>query len=204
MELPFSQACENNKHPIRDELARVFKDVKHVLEIGAGTGQHATFFAAELPHLQWWPSDQAMHLPGLSLRCQQAGLKNLHAPCALDVTQTDWPEGFDAVYSANTAHIMPWEVTQHMVREVAYRLPEAGIFALYGPFNYNGKYTSDSNRTFDLWLKSSAEHQGIRAFEDINEIASHHGLMLVEDNAMPANNRLLVWRKSGGESYGDI
>lgn len=198
MELPFSQACENNKQPILTELTRVYKTVHEVLEIGSGTGQHATFFAQHLSWLRWQPSDQAINLPGLNLRCADSSLPNLRMPQELDVTQVTWPHGFDAVFSANTSHIMPWEVTQHMVREVAYRLPENGIFALYGPFNYDGKYTSESNRNFDIWLKSMAEHQGIRNFEEINEIANHHGLSLVEDNAMPANNRLLVWKKTGG------
>lgn len=199
MELPFSQACENNKHPILDELLRVFEHSHGVLEIGAGTGQHAVFFAQHLSWLKWFPSDQAVNLPGLKLRFSQNHVtSNLQAPQELDVTQGSWPDGFDAVFSANTAHIMPWEVTLHMVREVAYRLPQGGLFALYGPFNYDGRYTSESNRDFDIWLKSMVEHQGIRNFEEINEIASNCGLVLVEDNAMPANNRLLVWRKVGG------
>lgn len=192
---PFSQASDNNKDPILDELKRVFADVRQVLEIGSGTGQHAVYFSRHLPHLRWQPSDQAHYLEGIGQWIQDEGGENLSPPLLLDVCQADWPTGFDAAYSANTAHIMPWPVAQEMLRRVALALPLAGVFALYGPFNYNGAYTSESNQRFDDWLKDNEPHQGIRDFEKVNEVACENGLILLEDIAMPANNRLLVWQK---------
>ena len=195
-QLPFSQASENNKLPILQVLQKVFSDSKKVLEIGSGTGQHAVFFAEQLPHLSWIPSDRPENLGGIQARLNTFPQKNITPLQELDVTQAAWPTGFDAVFSANTAHIMPWEITQIMLKKVSEALPKNGTFTLYGPFNYNGEFTSPSNASFDVWLKTQAPHQGIRHFEEVNQIVSDSGLSLLEDNSMPANNRLLVWRKS--------
>lgn len=194
-DLPFSQACENNKGPILDILQSIFTDRKRVLEIGSGTGQHAVYFAEHLQHLHWQPSDRVENLEGINLWINAYPQKNLANPVELDVTQAKWPEGFDAVFSANTAHIMPWEIAQVMLQKVAQCLPENGVFALYGPFNYHGGFTSESNANFDRWLKNVASHQGIRDFETVNGIICSKGMELINDFAMPANNRLLAWRK---------
>lgn len=193
--LPFSQACENNKNPILEILKEIFADSTRVLEIGSGTGQHAVYFAECLKHLEWQPSDRVANLEGINLWINTYPQNNLLRPIELDVSQQNWPQDFDAVFSANTAHIMPWELTQLMLKTVASLLPEEGVFALYGPFNYGGEFTSDSNANFDRWLKSVAPHQGIRDFEKVNEIVCSAGMHLLNNYAMPANNRLLAWRK---------
>lgn len=193
--LPFSQACENNKDPILTVLREAFVSQLKVLEIGSGTGQHAVYFSEHLPHLQWLPSDQRENLPGIEARIKGYQGNNLASPIELDVSKDIWPLDFDAVFSANTAHIMPWEVAQLMFKKVAQLLPEKGKFALYGPFNYDGKYTSESNARFDLWLKDVAAHQGIRHFEEVNALLCEAGMRLLEDYTMPANNRLLLWQK---------
>ena len=197
MDKPFSQACENNKRPILEVLQRVFVSPTKVLEIGSGTGQHAVFFAKALSHLVWQPTDLQVQLAGIAEWINAEPQPNLLSPLALDIRGPEWPiTDFDAVFSANTAHIMAWDLTQKMIRQCGAKLPQGGIFALYGPFNYQGRYTSDSNARFDQWLKSTATTQGIRNFEDVVKVASEAGLLLLEDNAMPANNRLLVWKKS--------
>lgn len=196
MEKPFSQACENNKHPILEVLQCVFANRQKVLEIGSGTGQHAVFFAPHLPHLQWQPSDVEANLAGIQAWLDECPASNLLPLQCLDMRDETWPvNDFDAVFSANTAHIMPWELTAKMIREVGRRLPPQGVYALYGPFNYGGAYTSESNARFDNWLNSVNPEQGIRHFEEVNAVASSAGLALFDDNTMPANNRLLVWRK---------
>lgn len=195
MDLPFSQACENNKEPILAVLREVFKHANHVLEIGAGTGQHSVHFAPNLPHLQWQCADLAANLGVIRQWHAAYPSANLMEPWELDMHQPVWPAGFNAVFSANTAHIMPWHLTQKMLMEVAEHLPQGGIFALYGPFNYAGKFTSESNEHFDAHLKKQAEHMGIRDFEALNELAIKCGLNLLKDQAMPANNRCLVWQK---------
>ncbi|WP_432696431.1 DUF938 domain-containing protein [Marinobacterium sp. YM272] len=192
---PFSPACENNKEPILEVLRDAFSDCSSVLEIGSGTGQHAVHFAAQLPHLRWQTSDLAENHQGILLWLEEAGLGNLHPPIELDVTQPDWPGGFDAVFTANTTHIMPWPAVIEMISRIGELLPEGGVFCQYGPFNYAGRFTSDSNARFDLWLKQFDPARGIRDFEEVRDLARQAGLSLEADNTMPANNRLLVWRK---------
>ncbi|MFT5083580.1 MAG: cyclopropane fatty-acyl-phospholipid synthase-like methyltransferase [Lentisphaeria bacterium] len=196
LQKPFSQACENNKTPILNELKRIFQRTNSVLEIGSGTGQHAVFFAQNLPWLTWQSTDRPENIAGINLWLEEAQLANLLPGKVLDVSESHWPENFDAVFSSNTAHIMSWSIAQTMISGVARRLPEGGVFALYGPFNYGGAYTSDSNREFDAWLRAHNPVQGLRDFEQVNACAQTHGLHLCEDNAMPANNRLLVWSKT--------
>lgn len=192
---PFSQASENNKSHILDKLTHCFADRRHVLEIGSGTGQHAVHFSANLPHLIWQTSDRVENHDGIRLWCNEFSNDNLRLPIALDVRQVEWPSGFDAVYSSNTAHIMPWELTKRMLVKVGAVLPEGGIFALYGPFKYQGAFTSESNGNFDTFLKESNPSQGIRDFEKVNDVAKLAGLNLLDDYDLPANNRLLVWCK---------
>ena len=159
-----------------------------MLEIGAGTGQHAAYFAAELPHLKWQASDVAAHLPGIRMW----GVE----PIELDV-EKEWPRmNVDAVFSANTAHIMSWPQVERMFQGVAGLLPADGVFALYGPFHYGGRATSESNARFDTMLRARDPHSGVRNFEDLSVLAQRFGLFLVEDNAMPANNRLVVFEKA--------
>jgi cyclopropane fatty-acyl-phospholipid synthase-like methyltransferase len=195
-ELLFSQASENNKQPILEVLRVVLAQHNRVLEIGSGTGQHAVYFAEQLPYLCWIPSDRIDNLNAIQRRLDAFPTINIAPLVELDVCQTTWPSDFDAVFSANTAHIMPWETTRLMLMQVAERLPGGGTFALYGPFNYQGDFPSESNARFNEWLKGVANHQGIRDFEKVNDIVCSAGLHLLQDYAMPTNNRMLVWRKS--------
>lgn len=192
---PFSQACENNRHPIFAILERVLADRRRVLEIGSGTGQHAAYFAPRLPHLQWQTSDRRENHPGINAWIDDSGADNLLRPLDLDVTGP-WPEQtFDAAFSANTCHIMPWSAVEALFAGLGRVLTATAVVALYGPFKYNGAYTSASNENFDHFLRSQDPEQGIRDAGDIVALAAAIGLALVEDNAMPANNQLLVFQR---------
>lgn len=196
MSKAFSQACENNKGPILQVLGRQFADSGKVLEIGSGTGQHAVFFAANLPHLIWQTSDLPASHASIRAWIAEAALANVREPVLLDVDNPVWPvSDFDSIFSANTCHIMAWQSVEKLFAGIARYLPEGGKCCIYGPFNYHGAYTSDSNARFDQWLQQQYPHQGIRDFEAVDRLAQQAGLQLLEDNAMPANNRLLVWRK---------
>ena len=187
---PYAEACERNRAPILAVLKRVFADAKTVLEIGSGTGQHAAYFAPELPHLRWQASDVAEYLEGI-----RAWVGNGVPPIELDVDKP-WPSiDADAVFSANTVHIMSWPQVERMFEGVARVLPHGGIFALYGPFHYGGRPTSESNARFDAMLRARDPSSGIRDFEHIQTLAGRYGLAFLEDNAMPANNRLLVFKR---------
>ena len=198
MEKPFAPACERNREPILEVLRDHFGDRRGVLEIGSGTGQHAIFFAARLPHLLWQTSDRAENLPGIKAWLDETGLANTPPPLELDVIGA-WPaQRYDAVFSANTLHIMPWAVVERLFAGLPDVLADQAKVAIYGPFNYGGRFTSESNAAFDLRLRENAPHQGIRDFEKVNALAEMAGLELVEDRAMPSNNRCLVWRRIGG------
>ncbi|MEX0603206.1 MAG: DUF938 domain-containing protein [Marinobacter sp.] len=193
---PFSQACENNKQPILDVIRSVFTHPGLILEIGSGTGQHAVHFTTSLHHLTWQPSDHPSNAELCQARIQEANLPNMLPPLTLDVSSAPWPlAGFDGAFSANTAHIMGWPDVKAMFRGVAAGLKPNQSFCLYGPFCYNGVHTSESNQQFDLHLRNQAEHMGIRDVNDLEGLASAVDLTLAEDFNMPANNRLLVWRK---------
>jgi cyclopropane fatty-acyl-phospholipid synthase-like methyltransferase len=195
---PYSEACEQNKHPILAVLQKHFADMRSVLEIGSGTGQHAVFFAAQLPHLRWLTSEVAELHAGICAWLDEACLPNVSQPLELDVNQTDWPvDRVDAVFSANTVHIMDWPSVENMFDGIGRVLQTQGVFCLYGPFNYQGSYTSDSNARFDMWLKQRDPSSGIRDFEALNALAQPHGMTLRTDHAMPTNNRTLVWEKAG-------
>jgi hypothetical protein len=193
---PFSQSSEENKEPILHVIGPLFAGARTLLEIGSGTGQHAVYFAAAMPHLRWQASDRRENLAGIRLWREKADLANLPPPLELDVTGDAWPEQvYDGVFSANTAHIMSWNEVQAMFSGVARVLRSGGCFALYGPFNYGGRYTSDSNERFDAWLKAQDQRSSIKDFDALDALARGLGLLLVADHTMPVNNRTLVWRR---------
>ncbi|MGH8518131.1 MAG: DUF938 domain-containing protein [Panacagrimonas sp.] len=201
MDKPFSPSSERNRDPILNVLREAFADRRRVLEIGSGTGQHAVHFAANLPHLIWQSSDVIENHPGIRAWLSDAGLPNTPAPVGLDVNQARWPDGpFDAVFSANTLHIMGWDEVQSLFRRLPDVLTVDAVMAVYGPFNYGGKFTSDSNAAFHARLKSDDPRRGIRDFEAVDALAREAGLRLAQDHAMPANNRCLVWRRASGGS----
>ncbi|WP_290630318.1 DUF938 domain-containing protein [Aquisalimonas sp.] len=195
--LPWSQACENNKGPILEVLRTWMPASGHVLEIGTGTAQHVVFFAQALPGLRWLPTDRPGTLEGATARIRQAGVANVATPESLDVLA--WPDGitgaFDAVFSANTAHIMGWPGVEALFAGVGRVLRPGGRFLLYGPFAYGGEHTAPSNARFHVTLQQQDPQSGIRDMDDLLPLAGRHRLRLTEDVAMPANNRTLVWTR---------
>jgi cyclopropane fatty-acyl-phospholipid synthase-like methyltransferase len=192
-----SAACERNKGPILRILEDALAGSRAVLEIGSGTGQHAVHFATHLPHLSWQPSDIGDYLPGLRERIAHDGSANLRAPIELDVRKLPWnATAVDAVFTANTLHIMGWESVRDFFRGIGSILTTPGVLCIYGPFRYGGRYTSESNAEFDRYLQARDPQSGIRNFEDVNLLSSVQGLHLLADHAMPANNQLLIWHKS--------
>lgn len=193
----FSQSCENNKKPILDILTRAFSAQKHVLEIGSGTGQHAVFFAKELPFLTWQTSDLSINHAGINQWIADFPTPNIRQPLSIDLANVQpLTENIDAIFSANTLHIISWPLVQAFFNLVDKQLAQNGVLCIYGPFNYQGKYTSESNANFDLWLKARDEQSGIRDFEAVCQLATTAGLCLKENIEMPANNRILVFKKN--------
>jgi len=193
---PYSESCEQNREPILEVLRIELAGRSHLLEIGSGTGQHAVYFAPEFPQLVWQTSDISDHHAGINTWLSDAGANNIRPPLALDVCKDTWPAArYDAVFSANTVHIMSWPEVECLFAGIGNTLKDGGVFCLYGPFNYNGQFTSESNERFDQWLKSRDPLSGVRDFEALQELAGKAGLVLKKDYEMPANNRTLVWSK---------
>lgn len=195
--LPFSEACERNKDIILETIAPILDQLESVLEIGSGTAQHAIHFAREKPGLKWQTSDQIQYLEGIEAQIKVAALGNVVRPFVLDVNQRPWCEGahkYDAVYSANTFHIMTSNDVEQFFSGLPSVMNEGAYLIVYGPFKYSGKFTSESNRDFDYSLRSRECGSAIRDFEWVNDLADSVGLSVQQDQKMPANNQLLVWR----------
>lgn len=195
---PFADSCIENRRPILTVLRQLIAERRRLLEIGSGTGQHAVYLAPAFPQLQWQTSDREENHPGIRQWLQDEGVENALPPLELDVLQAEWPlaeSSMDAVFSANTAHIMGWDGVQSMFAGVGRVLQPQGVFLLYGPFRYRGRFTTEGNARFDQWLKSRDPHSGIRDIEALRELAAGSSMALHRDFAMPANNRLLVWRR---------
>ncbi|MDQ3205886.1 MAG: class I SAM-dependent methyltransferase [Pseudomonadota bacterium] len=196
---PFSPACERNREPILSVLREQFGDRRRVLEVGSGTGQHAAHFAARMPWLTWQCSDRADYLPGIRQWLDEAQLPNTPPPLLLDVASGPWPrERFDAAFSANTLHIMGWPEVQALFAGLDRILALDATLAVYGPFNIGGCFSSDSNAAFDASLKARDPRMGIRDLDAVDALAAAIGLQRAADHAMPANNRLLLWRRIPG------
>ncbi len=199
---PYAESCDQNRDSILEVIQPLLSDKKlsdknRVLEVGSGTGQHAVYFAKKMPHLIWQTSDQQPYHEGIKLWLDDAGLDNTPPPIPLNVSSDNWPtQNFDAVFSANAVHIMTWGNVIDLFENAPPLLDAGGLFILYGPFNYNQQYTSESNARFDIWLKQRDPDSAIRDFEALDELAKKAGMFLQSDHALPANNRILVWEKT--------
>ncbi|MFW5926865.1 MAG: DUF938 domain-containing protein [Wenzhouxiangella sp.] len=195
-ELPYSEASERNREPIAAVLEHWLGRRARVLEIGSGTGQHAVFFHRRLPGLDWQASDLAERLPSLRARFELEA-PDLPPPIELDVAGGDWPDGArDAIFTANTLHIMPGDNMPALIGKSADLLCEGGLLIVYGPFRYGSRHTSDSNRRFDESLRRRDPVMGVRDARELTRLAGEAGLAAEADIAMPANNRILIYRKS--------
>lgn len=198
MSKPVAPACERNQQSILDVLQKIIvKTDRNLLEVGSGTGQHAVFMAPEFSHLHWHTSDLVENHCGIEMWMEEAKIKNLSGPHEYETGKSPWVNvDADVVFTANTLHIMAWENVLVLIKHLGENLKAGARVVVYGPFNYAGKFTSKSNEQFEQWLKMEGEHRGIRDFEKVATEMLHAGLSLLEDFTMPANNRILVFRKN--------
>jgi len=193
---PYSDSCDQNREPILAVIAPLFLTANSVLEIGSGTGQHAIYFAEKMQHLTWHTSDCSGNLQGINMWLTEAQLPNVVAPIELDVSASKWPlMSVDAIFTANSLHIMHQPDVVNLIAGAGQLLPHGGSLVIYGPFNYNRQYTSESNARFDQWLKARDPGSGIKHFEEVVALANDYDMSLAEDYAMPANNRILHFVK---------
>jgi len=197
-EMPFAESAERNAAPILEILQREFRDRSQVLEIGSGTGQHAVTFAKVLRHLYWQTSDLDENHASIRAWVEYSGLKNLGAPLSLDVRSAQVDEdAYDAAFSSNTAHIMSIDAVEKMFALLGKTLRDGGVFCLYGPFQRNGEFNTQSNADFDASLRQRDPAMGIRDIERLDEFASAAGMYRLRLYAVPSNNNVAVWRKGG-------
>ena len=201
MDKPFNQACENNKHAIADALEDYLREQQMVLEIGTGTAQHAVYFGERFPSIYWQTSDLVTNHPGIMAWLNEVQLPNVLAPISVDIAAEHWTfdaqpsPSYDAIYLANVIHIIDAQLVSQLFSHLGRTLSEGGLVIMYGPFNYDGRFTSEGNRRLDEWLKSLQPSYGIRDFETVDQLARQNNLSMLDDRTMPANNRLLVWRR---------
>lgn len=197
MELAFSEAAQRNSEPIEKILTEIFdSEDSDVLEVGSGTAQHAVYIAKRHPNIYWHCSDQEVYHEGIKARLKEEKLRNVKGPIFYQVGSDSFPSGrFDILFTANTFHIMNWKLVKTLIKSAGLNLNEGARFLVYGPFNYNGEYTSESNEAFDQMLKSRDPSSGIRNFEDVRNQMESKGFRLLKDYEMPANNRLLAFIK---------
>ncbi|MBO9490048.1 DUF938 domain-containing protein [Endozoicomonas sp. G2_1] len=194
--LNFSPSCERNKDVILAQLSKLLKAGDRVLEIGSLSGQHALHFCAQRAEITWQCSDIEENIASLAQNITDYGSENCLAPIALTLGQPwHYQESYDVVFTANTLHIVSPILVESFFRQVSPLIKPDGLMLIYGPFKYQGQFTSPSNGEFELWLKDRDSQSGIRDFEWIAELAQQQGFELVSDINMPANNQLLVWRK---------
>ena len=192
----FSQAADNNKTPILNTLREWLSNGELVLEIGSGSGQHAIHIANTLSKIRWQPTEHPGVLPILTKNISSFGSTNILTPQSLDLAAVEWPaESVDCVYAANVIHIVAETLGRKLIETAAEILGAGGLLALYGPFKYQGDFTTTSNAEFDDWLKDRNPKSGIRDFEWVMELAKDSGLTFVEDRSMPANNQFLAFRR---------
>jgi len=192
----YSESCERNKEPVLQVLQAELAEATTVLEIGSGSGQHARYFAKQMPHLQWQPSERPALADDLRCNLAEEGLTNLREPLSLDVNLLPWQVApASAIFSANTLHIMSLEAVANFFVGVGSALVCGGKLCVYGPFRYQDEFTTESNAEFDRWLKKRDPQSGIRDFEILARYAKQLHLTLLNDHQMPSNNQLLVWQK---------
>ena len=196
-QLPVADACLRNQRPILDVLGKYLRAESYVLEVGSGTGQHAAFMTEHLPGLRWQPTEVKERLDEVRLWQQHCNRDGFLPPMELDVSQDIWPaRDADAIFSANVVHFVSWAEVEQLFRGAQRVLRAGGMLILYGPYNYDGQFTSEGNIELDKWLRERNPDSGIKDFEQIVLLARSHDLFLRADEEMPANNRTLIFQKA--------
>lgn len=197
MKKPFAPSAERNRQPIREVLKEVLTGSGLLLEIGSGTGQHAAYLAKDFPFYEWQPTDLSEKLDDINTWVKESGADNILPALALDLSNPEWPvDKADAIVCINTIHIVAWLFVENLFHGAGRVLKPGGVMFVYGPYEYSDRPLEPTNVEFNEWLKMRDANSGIRKFEDVNALARENGLNLVDDIAMPANNRAIWWCKS--------
>ena len=186
-----------NREPILEILQRVLPRQGLVLEIASGGGEHAAYFASNLPGLRWQPTDANSEMfESIAAHRAAIGVANLLLPLHLDVTSARWPvERADAMVSCNMIHIAPWAATEGLIAGAGRTLGPGGLLYLYGPYKIDGRHTAPSNQDFDARLRAQNPLWGVRDLTNVSDLAKRYGLARSETVPMPANNLSVIFRR---------
>ncbi len=199
--LVHAPACARNRAPIAAALAELLPAAPcTVLEIASGTGEHALWMARHMPHVTWQPSEGTPEglaaIENWRALCPELACRVL-PPVLLDATRPPWPgDRVAAVFTANLTHIAPWAATQGLLEGAAARLGPGGLLLIYGPFNEGGAFTGPGNAAFDADLRRRNPDWGLRNREDLDALARAQGFVVATVRVMPADNRLLAFRRA--------
>lgn len=192
----FAPATVRNRASILELLREVLPPTGRILEVAAGTGEHACYFGAQFPGLEWVPSDpEPAALLSIEAWTRHTGVTNVVAPVELDVHTLAWPKA-DAVICINMIHIAPWSAAEALMTGAGRVLPNGGVLFLYGPFLRGDRPTAPSNLEFDASLRERNPAWGLRSLEQVQTLAAEHGLAPLKVVEMPANNLSLVFKRS--------
>ena len=193
----FAPAAARNAAAILERLRAELRDGERVLELGAGTGQHACAFGRALPSIDWLPSEHPGQLDDLRERVASEGTPNVRAPHPLDILALPWnpPSSIDVCYAANVLHMLSEHGAECVLRGAAGILPPGGRLILYGPFAIDGEHTGPGNRAFDTALRADGTGRGVRDLARLDESGRACGFEPSRRTVMPSDNRLVVWER---------
>jgi cyclopropane fatty-acyl-phospholipid synthase-like methyltransferase len=187
----------NAAQPILDILEQIItSDDRRLLEIGAGSGQHAVFMAPHFPQVEWFPTDLTGQLKSISSAVQESGARNIQKPARMEVGKDELPKlKFDLIYTADTFHVMHWKECKSLIKQFGGRLREGSRVVIYGPFKYGGQFVTPAHEELDSSLKAKDPSTGIRNFEDVNNAMIKNGFELVLDEELPEGHHILVYKR---------
>lgn len=190
-------AATRNRLPILHVLRRVLPPAGLVLEVASGTGEHALWFSQALPSLDWQPTDSDAEALTSIAAWRREGSANLRPPLALDAARPErWPiRRAAAVVAINMVHIAPWPACEGLLAGAGAILPQGGVLFLYGPFRDGDAALAPGNAAFDLDLRARDPAWGLRDLQAIADLATRHGLAMMERVTMPADNLSLIFRR---------
>jgi hypothetical protein len=191
-----------NREPILGVLKdKLPKDPDRVLEMASGSGMHINFFAPHFEHLHFHPTDRDTEVfDNIKKLAGEQGNNNIADPVHLDLTDPNtWfnpgPEkSFAAIFCINIFQVAPISIADGMMNCASKLLKDDGFLLIYGPFQHEGKFSTDSNKEFHDTLSSiGVSEWGLKDVADLKKAANDHGMELKEIIDMPSNNFSLIF-----------
>ncbi len=194
-----------NREPILGVLKeKLPTDPGRVLELASGSGMHINYFAPHFDHLHFHPSDKDEEVfDNIKSLTRDQGNDNIADPVHLDLTQPEtWfnageKASFAAMFCINIFQVAPISIADGMMQCASHLLNDDGFLLIYGPFQVEGAFTTESNQEFHQTLsRAGVPEWGLKDVADLKKAAADHGMELLERVNMPANNFSLIFGKT--------